>query len=139
MCDVQHGFKFCTCTVGAAATAGSAAAEPAKLPEYQWSLVRFAGTEDIGIMGSIVGPSADLGKGLTSQNVLDVLNEGNGSDFEYSPFEQDCLRIDRRTPGEYSYMSFLYEDGQWIEGMHPPFTTKLEAISSGKIEPLNKD
>ena len=132
MCEVEHGFKFCTCTAAAATTAA-----PAKLPDYRWSLVRYAGTEDIGIMGSIVGPSADLGKGLTRQNVLDVLNNGNGFDFEYSPAEQDCLRIDYSTAREYAYMSFLYENGQWIEGMHPPFTTKLEAISSGKIEPLN--
>lgn len=124
MCEVHDGFRFCTCTV---------AATDAKLPEYQWYLTRFIAIEDIGIMGSIVAPSRDLGKGLTLQNVLDVLNSGKGFDFEYSPSEQDCLRISRSAKNEYAYMSFLYQDGQWIEGMHPTFTTKSEVISSGGI------
>ena len=152
MCEVHDGFKFCTCTVAATGESGAATGEPgaanataaaatgepgAKLPDYQWYLTRFIAIEDTGIMGSIVAPSRDLGKGLTREKVLDVLNSGKGFDFEYSPSEQDSLRISRSAKNEYAYMSFLYQDGQWIEGMHPTFTTKSETISSGKIGPVS--
>ena len=128
MCTVQHGFKFCTCEKNESDKPGN------KLPEYTWQLARFAGINHDGPVGSIVGPSGDLGQGLTVQNILQVLNSGTGFDFAYSPADKDCLRIIRSVKDSgHQYMSFLYQNGAWSEGMNPPFTTKTEGIAEGGI------
>lgn len=85
-------------------------------------------------MGSIVGPAADLGQGLTVHNVLQILNSGDAFDFTYSPEENDSLNISLSDRKEgYVYMSFLYKAGQWSPGMHSPFSTKTEEIASGNV------
>ena len=129
MCNVKEDFKFCTCQ-----HKDTAPGEPgSKLPEYIWRLNRFIGSEDNGIMGSITAPSADMGEGLTIETVIRVLQSGNGFDFPYSPAENDCLAISRSVKSSYAYMSFLYKDGKWEEGMNPPFTTKSEEIANGEV------
>jgi hypothetical protein len=128
MCTVQHGFKFCTCEKNELDKPGS------KIPEYTWHLTRFAGIDQDGPMGSIVAPSRELGEGFTVQNILQVLNSGTGFDFTYFPADKDCLQISRSAKDSgYEYMSFLYQNGAWSEGMNPPFTTKIEEISKGGI------
>ncbi|HWK03530.1 MAG TPA: hypothetical protein VNS58_07855 [Puia sp.] len=127
MCNVTEGFRFCTCVEGKGGT-GS------EMPDYQWHLTRFIGTDENGPMGSIVAPSRDMGEGLTLQTVLEILNGGHAFDFAYSPAEKDSLRISRSAEGSYyEYMSLLYEEGQWREGMNPPFTTEMEEIASGQV------
>lgn len=85
-----------------------------------------------------MGPSADLGKGITIQNVLDVLNSGNGFDFDYSPEENDSfgISLSDRSSG-YQYMSFLFKEKKWSIGQHSPFSTKTEEIAQGQV--LNKE
>jgi len=127
MCEITEGFKFCTC--------GSDVDEPGPdKAEYIWRLTRFIGVDDDGPVGSIVGPSEDLGKGLTVPNVLRILNSGDGFDFAYTPVEKDALMISRAVKGAYrGYMSFIYIEGQWLEGMNPPFTTKTEELAKGNV------
>jgi len=104
------------------------------MPEYSWYLTRFAGINNDGPVGSIVGPSADLGEGLTVQSVLEVLNSGNAFDFGYTPAENDSLRISRSVKNSYyQYMSFLYKNGQWSVGMNPPFKTMSEDVAKGNV------
>lgn len=127
MCNVTEGFRFCTCLEGKGGT-GS------EMPDYQWHLTRYIGTDENGPMGSIIGPSRDLGEGLTLPAVLGILNGGHAFDFAYSPAEKDSLRINKSANGSYhGYMSLLYVDGQWKEGMNDVFKTETENIASGKV------
>ena len=130
MCKIEHGFKFCTCVKDA-----SEPCEPGnKMPEYKWQLKRFAGHFDRGVTGTITGPSADLGRGITLPNVLAVLNSGNGFDFDYSPEENDSFGISLSDNSSgYRYMSFLFREGKWAIGQHAPFNTKTEEIAKGAI------
>jgi hypothetical protein len=130
MCNVSHSFKFCTC----AKEDKGPGAPGSKLPEYTWWLSRFTGPDDSGIMGSIVGPSSDLGEGLTVAAVIDVLHSGHGFDFPYFPAENDSLRISISGKDKgYRYMSFLYQKGNWTEGMNAPFTTRSEELAKGNV------
>jgi hypothetical protein len=104
------------------------------MPDYQWHLTRYIGTDENGPMGSIVAPSRDLGEGLTLRTVLGILNGGHAFDFAYSPVEKDSLRISRSANGSYyEYMSLLYEGGQWREGMNNVFTTMTEEVAKGQV------
>ena len=127
MCNVTEEFRFCTCLEGKGGT-GS------EMPDYKWYLTRFIEIDENGPMGSIVAPSRDMGEGLTLQTVLGILNGDHAFDFAYSPAEDDCLRITRSAKDSYyQYMSLLYKNGQWEEGMNPPFTAKLEEIAKGDV------
>ena len=120
MCATNQGFKFCTCEdIGEA--------------EYTWRLTRYLGSDENGPVGSIVAPAHDLGQGLTSERILALLNEGEVFDFEYLPAEKDSIRIRRAAKDGYWYMSFLYQDGRWIEGMNPAFTSVNEEIAKGIV------
>lgn len=127
MCNVTHGFKFCTCETGE--KSGS------PLPEYKWQLTRYAGKIENGPVGSIIGPSADLGEGLTEEAILEVLNSGEAFDFAYQPAEDDSLNVSYK-PGNsqfYGYSSFIFKSGSWTTGMNPPFVSKLEWIARGDV------
>lgn len=121
MCNIDQGLKFCTC-------------EDISEAEYTWRLTRYLGKDENGPVGSIVGPADDLGNGLTSERILSFLNGGKAFDFEYMPLEKDSIRFHRKAKDGYWYMSFLYEDGQWVEGMNPVFTSVTEEIAKGKVE-----
>ena len=43
------------------------------MPDYQWHLTRYIGTDENGPMESIVAPSRDLGEGLN--NVFTTMTE----------------------------------------------------------------
>ena len=120
MCTTNQGIKFCTC-------------EDISEAEYTWRLTRYLGNDENGPMGSIVAPAHDLGKGLTSERILALLNEGKAFDFAYVPLEKDSIRFHRRAEDGYWYMSFLYEGGRWIEGMNPWFTSIDEEIAKGTV------
>jgi hypothetical protein len=136
MCNTNTGIRFCTCLTKEDAPAKTGS----KLGNYKWHLTRFKGLDDSGIMGSIVGPSSDLGQGLSAEAILRVLNEGSSFDFAYQPEEKDCLRLTSAVPGSYyEYMSFLYDGHQWIQGMNPPFTTRSEEIAKGDVFKLLPD
>jgi hypothetical protein len=130
MCTTNAGIKFCTCS-----NKESGADKPNEtIAAYKWRLTRFRGLDDSGKMGSIIGPSQDLGHGLTAEAVLKVLNAGNCFDFDYSPEVNDSLQLSRSAnKSDYAYMSFLYDGMQWVQGMNPPFTTISEELGKGGI------
>ena len=121
MCNINDGLKFCTC-------------EDISEAEYTWRLTRYLGKDENGPVGSIVAPAHDLGKGLTSERILSFLNLGNAFDFEYLPAEKDSIVFNRKAKDGYWYMSFLYEDGKWKEGMNPAFTSIKEEIAKGTVD-----
>ena len=121
MCNIDRGLKFCTC-------------EDISEAEYTWRLTRYLGKDENGPVGSIVAPAHDLGKGLTDVRILSFLNEGKAFDFDYLPEEKDSILIQRKAKDGYWYMSFLYEDGAWVEGMNPAFTSINEEIAKGKVD-----
>jgi hypothetical protein len=121
MCTINQGLKFCTC-------------EDLSGAEYTWRLTRYLGNDSNGPVGSIVAPSHDLGAGLTSERILACLNGGAAFDFDYLPLEKDSIRFHRKTRDGYWYMSFLFENGMWVEGMNPYFTSIDEEIAKGKVE-----
>ena len=120
MCTTNQGIKFCTCADISTA-------------EYTWRLTRYLGKDENGPVGSIAAPAHDLGKGLTSERILALLNEGKAFDFAYLPVERDSIRIRRVAKDGFWYMSFLYEDGKWVEGMNPAFSTIDEEIAKGCV------
>jgi len=127
MCNVTEGFRFCTCLEGKGGTGR-------EMPDYQWHLTRYMGTDENGPMGSIIGPSRDLGQGLTLAAVLGILHGGEAFDVPYTPVEKDCLRISKSANGSYyGYMSLLFSNGQWEAGMNDVFRTKTENIASGQV------
>lgn len=121
MCNSNQGFKFCTC-------------EDISGAEYTWRLTRYLGHNEHGPVGSIVAPARDLGQGLTSERLLALLNEGKAFDFDYSPAERDSIRFHRAVKDGHWYMSFLYQDGRWTEGMNPVFTSINEEIAKGTVD-----
>ena len=121
MCTTNEGFKFCTC-------------DDISQSEYVWWLTRYLGNDENGPVGSIVPPAHDLGQGLTTGRILQLLNEGKAFDFNYRPVERDSLCIRHSLGGGYGYMSFLYEGGKWIEGMNPAFTSIIEEIAKGEVD-----
>lgn len=112
--------------------------------QITWRLDRYLGEEDSGLMGRIMMPENQFTPTLTTDYFVDQLNEKNRFDFDYAPSEGDTLVLHqqyvhgtikkRHRPSVYGYMSFLFTEGHWEEGMHSPFTSLTETMREGKVK-----
>lgn len=141
MCDFENGFILCTCLpTPKTIIHNKNSRRYKKSPEFQirgyrWTLSRFVNTFEPMMEGLYEYPAKDLGKGLTAEWVLLNLNCGNCFDFAYTPEEGDNLVMRSEVP--YVYLSFIYQEGVWKEGMYDCFSTTLEKKTEGKIMPIN--
>lgn len=141
MCRFDQGFILCTCAPPGQKPVvhnkksrrhkknGTPAEEPT---EYLWSLHRYIGPSEDYMLGLYRFPSADIGEGLTAEWVLMNLNLRNCFDFEYTPAEKDCLRMRSEKFGQ--YLAFLYEGGEWKEGVHDPFLVDEHLLFHGDVK-----
>lgn len=86
-------------------------------------------------MGRYRFPGNNVGNGLTSDFVLNELNNKNCFDFEYKPNEGDNLIINKADFS--SRIEFIFREGKWIEDHYSPFDHDYEKIDNGKLRPLN--
>jgi len=103
-----------------------------KYIQFIWTLKHH--TLQSGILdGMLELPSSHLGNQLASADVLEQLNQRNCFDFTYQPQEGDTLVIssNQKIAG---YLSFIFENGQWVRGHVSPFEYQLKTIEEGKVE-----
>jgi len=135
MCQENNRFIFCTCSE-------KDTKKEELIDYYTWSLTKFIGSKELSIIGKIVVPKKNLGNGITSEKILNQLNAENKSfDFDYVPSERDSLRIEIFHPVErYRYLSLIFINNKWKEGLNNIFTSITEKIASGRIKrSINKN
>ena len=126
MCTAKHQFIFCTCQEQTPLPKTGK-----KLAKYTWTLTQYIGKKETKIRGKILGPKQDLGAGITIEAILTQLNSSKESfDFPYAPKESHALRI---TQAGVQYFTIKYQEGQWIKGGHPVFTSITKEINHGTI------
>ena len=125
MCNNVSKIKFCTCDIG-----------EARLPNiYYWTLSRFIGFRESDILGKLVIPSEDLGNNITTDIILNILNNYQPFDFNYSPDESDTLNIFLSTIDvRHKYFSLIFKNGKWQVGRNPAFVSSTQEIATGTIE-----
>lgn len=111
--------------------------------QYIWSLYRYLGEKDSGMLGQMIMPVENLNDELNSKYLITELNSKNCFDFNYSPSEGDNLQIREEyvfksikgKPREdlYDYMSFIYRKGKWQEDVYNVFDDKTRKFKSGKF------
>lgn len=135
MCQENNKFIFCTCLE-------KETRKEEHIDYYTWSLTKFISSRKSSIRGKIVRPKKNLGNEITSEKILNQLNtENNSFDFDYVPSERDSLRIEIYHPIErYRYLSLIFIDNKWQEGLNNIFTSITERIASGRIKrSINKN
>lgn len=130
MCTSGDSFLFCSCEDKNRRLKNTRA-----LPNYTWTLTKYLGQNNSGLMGKIVIPKKDLENGITVDAILEQLNTITTSfDFEYIPSERDCLDISIPHPAErLRYFRVIYLEGIWKEGGNNIFNSDIEVIAKGKI------
>lgn len=101
--------------------------------ECLWTLFKFEGEKEVTELGRFMRPVNELGNGLSSEKVIQKLNNENCFDFEYIAKEGDNLKIHQNyvlSP----YLSFIYQKNKWITGYHNPWSTEISIIHEGKIK-----
>jgi len=103
-----------------------------KYIQFIWTIRKR--TPQSGILdGMLELPSSHLGNQLTRDDVLKQLNQRNCFDFTYQPQEGDNLTIssNHKIAG---YLSFIFENNQWVPGSFSPFEYQLKTFEEGKVE-----
>lgn len=130
MCAPRNSYLFCSCT-----GINRRPKNTRGVPNYTWTLTRYLGENNRGLMGKILPPISDLDNGITADAILEQLNTIITSfDFEYIPSERDCLHISIPHPTErLRYFNLIYLEGMWKEGSNNIFTSSTKVIAEGKI------
>lgn len=79
-------------------------------------------------------PKKDIGFGISSEYVLEILNGENVFDFEYVPEELDELEIFEKTPLT-PYLLFSFQNGGWI-AEHSCSLYKRTRKHTGYVKPV---
>ena len=112
-----------------------------------WSLRKYSHTYNSGIDGRCVTPVHKLTEDLTSDYLQEQLNSNNLFDFDYIPFEGDCLSIrfdyvnqeikkKEFRPPLWEYIVFIYRDGKWVSDYYDSWDIRLKDYKNGKLEIL---
>jgi hypothetical protein len=125
MCENTSRLKFCTCAELSDSNKND--------NSYYWTLSRLVGLKQEHLIGKVLGPTHDLGNGITTDAITQLINEGNCFDFEYIPSENDTLSISRRSDN-YRYFTLIYRNNQWREGQNPSFISITETIAEGRLD-----
>ena len=101
-----------------------------KYIQFIWTLRRHI-PEPSTMDGMLEMPSDQLGGHLTSEYVLAQLNASSCFDFVYQPQDKDNLVItsNQKITG---FLSFIFQEGQWVKGQLSPFECRLETLQEGK-------
>ncbi|MDJ1496070.1 hypothetical protein QNI19_24250 [Cytophagaceae bacterium DM2B3-1] len=126
MCKNTSQLKFCTCIDTPEGT-------PDPKDTYVWVLSRLVGLKKEHLIGRVMGPTQDLGNGITAETIAQLLNDGNCFDFDYTPSKDDTLSISIRS-GSYQYFTLIFRGQQWEEGNNPSFISIKEQIAKGTLE-----
>ena len=127
MCSTSTEMIFCSCD--------DMLGGNEKTGEYTWSLTRYVGRSKSIRLGKILKPSEDLGNAITIERVLKEMNSRHCFDFDYTPQENDSLRIRNGQKGEaYKYLTIVYTDNTWIAGSNGTFGVIKKTINRGVVE-----
>ncbi|MDJ1472803.1 hypothetical protein [Xanthocytophaga flava] len=126
MCENTSQIKFCTCIVTSEGT-------PDPKNTYMWVLSRLVGLKKEHLIGRVMGSTQDLGSGITAETIVQLLNEGNCFDFDYTPSKDDTLNISIRSDS-YQYFTLIFRGQKWEEGNNPSFISIKEQIAKGRLE-----
>lgn len=134
MCEETKSIKLCSCPENLDLTKSK------NDSDYVWLLDRVVGPDTSGMIGLAMLPEEQLDE-LTAEFIVQELNAKNLFDFDYSPQENDQLRIERivkKKPKKRSYygeyLDFNYFNGQWEIGSVLPFSYHLETFKKGVVE-----
>ena len=142
MCEIGKNIKLCSCLFEGNINTiihnkNSRRHKKDKLlnPDkiYKWTLSKYAGFQDWKMNGMLYPPSDKLSEYLTNETILLGLNNENCFDFEYKPNEGDNLVVYCEEKSNYSFLSFIYKNGQWEADSYDSFIHKTERINYGKI------
>lgn len=101
---------------------------------YIWRLFRLIDEDHYsGEIGRYMLPTENIGNGLDAEWIVLNLNLENCFDFEYTPNEGDCLRIQQNVILS-PYISFLFKNNQWVIDHHSPFSTTVEHLGDGPLK-----
>lgn len=144
MCDFEKGFILCTCADKEKPVVHNKNSRRHKknptneAQVYRWYLSEFIEIYESIMEGIYELPTDDIGNGLTAEWVLLHLNEGNCFDFDYTPKEGDNLVITKPTKTyQYVHLSFIFQNGSWLEKHYVPFYTSLELKQKGIVQELD--
>jgi hypothetical protein len=146
MCDFTNGIKLCSCNGDIIKfrvrefyhkIKGELFRIPNKQNEsipliYIWQLFRYVGKEETYSLGKYIFPTDDIGNGLNAEWILLNLNVENCFDFEYIPYEGDNLFISQNVELS-KYISFIFQNGEWIIEHYDPFSDITEFILEGRV------
>lgn len=151
MCKANLNIHFCTCKSQPGSYTGKQNQNfhPEDRDEYLrthsiWILKKYLGEKDLGMMGSIIGPSDKINDELTAEYLREELNIRNCFDFDYSPAVGDNLEIrptyvhppvrNFKRPGLYDYLSFIYRNRKWEIDYYNVFYDRTRQLIKGKVE-----
>ncbi len=131
MCINNEKLTFCTCSEKEVKASDNFDSEI----YYTWLLTSYIGYKESRIRGKILMPSKDLGKGLTLDRILEILNSDlSYFDFDYHPKELDCFRIKNNLKYPFhQYFSVIYKNNLWQQGSNPAFVSLTKTIAQGRI------
>lgn len=136
MCDFNKGFILCQCNnskviVHNKKSKRNRNKKKNQQIEYTWTLFKFLGMSKEREMGRYLFPVSNIGNGLTSDFVLNELNNRNCFDFEYIPNQGDNLIIGKAD--SFNRIEFIFRNGKWEEDHYSPFDHEYKKFDNGKI------
>lgn len=148
MCKSNLEIRFCTCEIKNSGMKFHADPEQEKEEYYKkhfiWTLRRYFGEKETGMLGQMIMPVEKLNEDLTASYLLNQLNSKNLFDFDYSPTEGDNLEIRqdylysevKGFPRQelYNYLSFIFRKGKWVEEVYDVFSDKTRRFKKGTLE-----
>jgi len=139
MCDFGDEFILCSCgPVGLGAKAhGLKNSFEDKPGVITWELRRKISCRLQLLFGETrvaAGPHEILSGNVTTQFILQKINEGNCFDFDYTPWENDEPRFHLRLP-KYRMTILKYCKREWIRGSRATFEGwNQETIGTGAVD-----
>ncbi len=135
MCDFTKGIKLCSCNGDEIEFRGAGSGKPDhEIPlMVVWTLSRLVYKTRPNRIGKFLFPSAELGEGLDAESIVKQLNEQDCFDFEYTPVEGDCLKIQQNFIGS-PFISFLFREGAWRVDWYKPFTAEVKLLQDGLVK-----
>lgn len=147
MCEIEKKLKLCTCLTDKDLDLFEARKKlkqslkqsiSTSNQPFTWTLFKYLGqkdNEELTIMGMLIMPSDLLGESLTNEYVLSQINSGNCFDFDYTPMEGDNLKVEQQSNESWKeFLSFIFRNGTWKEGIYNTFTERIEAVNFGQVK-----
>lgn len=136
MCKIElDTIKFCSCPENLDLN------KTGNDSNYVWILDRVVGPDTSGLIGMTMLPTDQLDN-LIPEFIVQELNSKNLFDFEYTPKENDNLRIERidrskTRENEYlfgEYLDFHFNGKEWLVGGVASFMYELENYKNGIVK-----